>query len=46
MNCAADCPKCTTLFKKNNVHKESIRSLRGNQCVSYINDTSVVFNLC
>lgn len=45
MNCATDCPRCTTLFK-NNVHKESICSLRDNQCVSYINGTSVVFNLC
>lgn len=34
------------LYLKNNVHKESICSLKDNQCVSYINGTSVVFNLC
>lgn len=32
--------------KKDTAHTESICSLRDNQCVSYINGTSVVFNLC
>jgi hypothetical protein len=49
VDCATDCPRCTTLFKKkkkDTAHTESICSLRDNQCVSYINGTSVVFNLC